>query len=84
MYLMLNIIFRDRLGFVMMELERIIEQNEIYAHFPIEVRFVKSDNLLLSPSHDCDTVHINLVSFKFLLIFNLGHLDIPARKKRCG
>lgn len=37
--------------------------NRQYAHFPIEVRFVKADNFWLSPCYGRDTCYINIIMF---------------------
>lgn len=34
------------------------------AHFPVEVRFVKRDDIMLSPSGECDVTYIGIISYR--------------------
>ncbi|XP_062504109.1 L-gulonolactone oxidase-like [Corticium candelabrum] len=46
------------------ELKRWIEINKFPAHFPVEVRFVKKDDIWLSPAHGRDSCYINIVMYR--------------------
>jgi L-gulonolactone oxidase len=46
------------------ELKELIEKNNIKAHFPIEIRFVKGDDIYLSPSYGRDTCYIGIIIYK--------------------
>ncbi|XP_064476359.1 L-gulonolactone oxidase-like isoform X2 [Ornithodoros turicata] len=36
----------------------------IYAHIPIEIRFARSDNLLMSPAYGRDTCYMNIIMYR--------------------
>ena len=57
---------REETAHVLYELKAWIENNRFPAHFPIEVRFLKGDNLLLSPSHGRDSCYINIIMYRFV------------------
>lgn len=42
----------------LLELKRLIESNDYKVHFPVEVRFVRGDDIWLSPSYGGDRVYI--------------------------
>uniref|UniRef100_T1JBA5 L-gulonolactone oxidase n=1 Tax=Strigamia maritima TaxID=126957 RepID=T1JBA5_STRMM len=55
----------DKTATVLIELENWFSQNtDVRAHFPIEVRFVKGDDLLISPSHGRDSCYINIIMYR--------------------
>jgi len=41
-----------------------IDEQKVAAHFPIEVRFVKKDDLLLSPAHGHDVCFIGIIIYR--------------------
>jgi len=52
------------MGVVMYQLKNWIALNFPEAHFPVEVRFVKKDYALLSPSYGFDTCYINIIMYR--------------------
>ncbi|CAL1541329.1 unnamed protein product [Lymnaea stagnalis] len=55
---------RNKVGVVLWELKEWIEKNRFPAHFPVEVRFVKGDNIYLSPCYDQDSCYINIIMYR--------------------
>ncbi|XP_074659920.1 L-gulonolactone oxidase-like isoform X1 [Tubulanus polymorphus] len=55
---------RDKTALVLKELQTRIIQNHHQAHLPIEVRFVKSDDIYLSPAYGRDSTYINIISYR--------------------
>jgi len=45
-------------------LEKFIESHDIKAHFPVEVRFVKKDEIPLSPAYGRDTCFIGIIMYR--------------------
>ncbi|XP_071482487.1 L-gulonolactone oxidase-like [Diadema antillarum] len=54
---------RDKTTSVLRELKRSCETENIYAHFPVEVRFTRSDDIMISPANGRDTCFINIIHF---------------------
>ena len=56
----------EKTGLALLELIQLIEtpQNEIFAHFPIEIRFSSPDQIYLSPSFGRDTCYINIIIYR--------------------
>jgi L-gulonolactone oxidase len=52
------------MGVILYQLKTWIETNFPAAHFPVEVRFVKQDDALLSPSYGTDTCFINILMYR--------------------
>ena len=48
----------------MRSLNEFINKNQLKVHFPIEIRFSKEDDILLSPSYGRDTCWIGIIMFK--------------------
>ncbi|XP_044516966.1 L-gulonolactone oxidase-like [Gracilinanus agilis] len=49
----------------LMELKAMMESNpNVVAHFPVEVRFVKGDNILLSPCFQKDSCYVNIIIYR--------------------
>ena len=48
---------------VLLELKAWLEKSGFPAHFPVEVRFVKGDDMYLSPAFGRDSCYINIVSY---------------------
>ncbi len=52
----------------MKELKELIEQHlvqqNVFVHFPIEVRFVKKDTILLSPCYEQDVCYIGIIMYR--------------------
>ncbi|PVD33901.1 hypothetical protein C0Q70_05163 [Pomacea canaliculata] len=63
-YVMEWAIPRDKVGVVLTDLNRWIRESRFPAHFPVEVRFVKGDDIFLSPSYGQDTCYINIVMYR--------------------
>ncbi|XP_076346297.1 L-gulonolactone oxidase-like isoform X2 [Tachypleus tridentatus] len=56
---------RDQTGSVLWKLQEWLDKtSDVYAHFPVEVRFVKKDDLYISPSYGQDTTYINIIMYK--------------------
>lgn len=56
---------RSQTAHFLLKLESFLEQNpQVKAHFPVEIRFVKRDNIWLSPSYEQDSCYINIISFR--------------------
>lgn len=66
----------EKAGLALLELIQLIEtpSNQIYAHFPIEIRFTAQDQIYLSPSFGRDTCYINII------IYRPYGKEIPYRK----
>ena len=45
-------------------IKNFLKENSFVAHFPIEVRWVKSDDIWLSPSYQKDVCYIGVVVYK--------------------
>ncbi|RWS27066.1 L-gulonolactone oxidase-like protein [Leptotrombidium deliense] len=43
---------------------RYINASNIHAHFPVEVRFVKADDIYLSPAYGRDSCYINVIMYR--------------------
>lgn len=57
--------YREKTADVLRELKSKMSLNpEIAAHFPLEVRFAKADEGLISPCHKRDSCFINIVHFR--------------------
>lgn len=46
------------------EIREVINKNNIKVHFPIEVRFVKADDMYLSPAYQRDSIYIAVHMYK--------------------
>nr|XP_027193755.1 L-gulonolactone oxidase-like [Dermatophagoides pteronyssinus] len=57
---------RNKTSDALLELKKTIDQNDNgwYAHFPIEVRFVRQSPIYLSPSYGRDSTYINIISYR--------------------
>ncbi|XP_014666895.1 PREDICTED: L-gulonolactone oxidase-like isoform X2 [Priapulus caudatus] len=57
---------RSQAVLVLLELQEWIlaQEHRLQVHFPIEVRFVKADDLLLSPCSEIDSCYINIIMFR--------------------
>ncbi|XP_064634540.1 L-gulonolactone oxidase-like isoform X2 [Lineus longissimus] len=55
---------RENTALVLKELQAWIINNDYPAHIPIEVRFVKGDDIYLSPASGRDVTYINIICFK--------------------
>lgn len=50
---------------MLLELRRFLNSNPgIFAHFPVEVRFVAADDIYLSPSFGRDSCYINIIMYR--------------------
>lgn len=49
----------------LLQLRRFLETNkDVFVHFPVEIRFVKGDELYLSPAYGRNSCYINILSYK--------------------
>ncbi|BFZ15798.1 hypothetical protein BsWGS_18837 [Bradybaena similaris] len=55
---------RHKAGVVLYELKTWIESSHFPVHFPVEVRFVKADNIFLSPCYMQDSCYINIIMYR--------------------
>ncbi|CAG2109865.1 unnamed protein product, partial [Medioppia subpectinata] len=56
---------REKTAKVLLELKSWIERTpNIYVHFPVEVRFVKEDDIYLSPAYGRDSTFINIIMYR--------------------
>jgi FAD-linked oxidoreductase len=55
---------RDSMADVLTELSQMIEKKKIRVHFPIECRYVKGDDIWLSPAHGRDSAYLAIHSYK--------------------
>ena len=56
---------REKVGVVLTELHSWISSRGFPAHFPVEVRFVKQDNIYLSPCYGQDSCYINIIMYRW-------------------
>ncbi|KAH9503330.1 hypothetical protein Btru_072756 [Bulinus truncatus] len=63
-YVMEWAIPRNKVGVVLWELKEWIETQKFPAHFPVEVRFVKADNIYISPCYLQDSCYINIIMYR--------------------
>ncbi|XP_054707406.1 L-gulonolactone oxidase-like [Uloborus diversus] len=54
----------EKTGVVLWQLREWIESSGTYIHFPLEVRFVKSDNIFISPAYGRDSCYINIIMYR--------------------
>uniref|UniRef100_A0ABM0MYT4 L-gulonolactone oxidase-like n=1 Tax=Saccoglossus kowalevskii TaxID=10224 RepID=A0ABM0MYT4_SACKO len=55
---------REKTGEVLRSLQRWVEMSGEVAHFPVEVRFVNRDDILISPAYGRDTCFINIIMYR--------------------
>ncbi|KFM74677.1 L-gulonolactone oxidase, partial [Stegodyphus mimosarum] len=56
---------KSKTGVVLWTLrEWMLSSPDIYVHFPVEVRFVKGDNILISPAYGQDVCYINIIMYR--------------------
>ena len=55
----------EKTAVVLFELKTWLDNSSFKAHFPVEVRFVKGDDLLLSPAQGRDSCYINIVAYRY-------------------
>ncbi|KAL8614381.1 hypothetical protein ACOMHN_007719 [Nucella lapillus] len=55
---------REKVGVVLTELGSWITNSKFPAHFPVEVRFVKADDIYLSPAYGRDSCYINIIMYR--------------------
>ncbi len=48
----------------MLALKQLIADHGLYVHYPVEVRFVKGDDIWCSPAYGRDTAYIGVIMFK--------------------
>src|SRR5690625_6623461 len=52
------------MAYALEDINDVIQKNNFNIHFPIECRYVKADNLWLSPSYKRDTAYIAVHMYK--------------------
>nr|XP_054757565.1 L-gulonolactone oxidase-like [Lytechinus pictus] len=55
---------RNKTGEVLRELRDNIDKRRFYAHMPTEVRFTRSDDIMISPANGRETCFINIIHFR--------------------
>lgn len=55
---------QDKTVYVLRKLQSWLNESGFHAHAPAEVRFVKRDDIYLSPCYEQDTCFINIISFR--------------------
>ncbi|KAL5006790.1 hypothetical protein ScPMuIL_015596 [Solemya velum] len=63
-YVMEWAIPREKTALVLKDIEAWIINSNFPAHFPIEVRFVKADDIYLSPAYGRETCYINIIMYR--------------------
>ena len=64
MLVVLFVSFRDKTALVLFERRNWILHSQFPAHFLVEVRFVKGDDILLSPAYGWDACYINIIMYR--------------------
>lgn len=55
----------EQTGLVLWKLKEWIESTEdMFVHFPLEVRFVRAENIFLSPAYGQNTCYINIIMYR--------------------
>lgn len=54
----------NKMAIVLSDIKYVLERNNLDVHFPIECRYVKSDDIWLSPSYQQDSAYIAVHMFK--------------------
>lgn len=55
----------EKTGVVLWQLKEWIESTpDVYVHFPVEVRFVRAENIFLSPAFGRNTCYINIIMYR--------------------
>ena len=66
-YLLSKFLFlREYTRSVLTELRTWVNVTGFPAHFPVEIRFVKSDDLMLSPASGRESTYINILMYKYV------------------
>lgn len=55
---------QDKTAFVLRKLQSWIKESGYHVHFPVEVRFVKKDDIFMSPCYEQDVCFINIIAFR--------------------
>lgn len=55
---------QDKTDYVLKKLQSWIKESGVKVHFPVEVRFVKKDDIYMSPCYNQDVCFINIVSYR--------------------
>ncbi|KAH0519286.1 L-gulonolactone oxidase [Microtus ochrogaster] len=65
---------REKTKEALLELKAMLEAHpHVVAHFPVEVRFTRGDEILLSPCFQRDSCYMNIIMYRLL-----GHVPPPA------
>jgi len=54
----------ERTKEALLKLKQIIKEEDFKVHLPVEVRFVKRDNIWMSPSYDRDVCYIGIIMYR--------------------
>lgn len=56
---------REKTKEALMELKAMLEaQPKVVAHYPVEVRFARADDILLSPCFQRDSCYVNIIMYR--------------------
>jgi len=55
---------KENTAIALLRLKKMIEDNKLNVHFPIEVRFVKHDDIWLSPCYGRDSCYIGIIMYR--------------------
>lgn len=55
---------QDKTVYVLRKLQNWLKESGFHAHAPVEVRFVKRDDIYMSPCYEQDTCFINVISYR--------------------
>lgn len=55
---------QNKTEYVLRKLQTWLSESGFNAHFPVEVRFVKRDNIYMSPCYEQDMCFINIISYR--------------------
>lgn len=57
--------FREKTKEALLELKAVLETHpKMVAHFPVEVRFTRGDDILLSPCFQRDSCYMNIIMYR--------------------
>lgn len=56
---------REKTKVALLELKATLEANpKVVAHYPVEVRFTRADDILLSPCFQRDSCYMNIIMYR--------------------
>eukprot|EP00794_Sanderia_malayensis_P017007 gene17007-18720_t len=66
---------RDKTAYVLRSLRDLTKKSNLYVHLPVEIRFGKADDILLSPCYKQDSTFMNI------LMYRPYYKDVPGKEK---